>query len=86
MQAVQGKAPWMVHPPGAPLPTLAAYPPHLTPPQLPAPPMRRYEAFKAIKEGPQWGQLTEAQQRIVDGELRDFVLGGVALEVHGRLA
>lgn len=41
----------------------------------------RYEAFKAIKEGPQWGKLTEAQQRIVDGELRDFVLGGVALEV-----
>lgn len=45
---------------------------------------RRYEAFKAIKDGPQWAQLTEAQQRIVDGELRDFVLGGVALEVRGQ--
>lgn len=41
-----------------------------------------YEAFKGIKEGKLWGQLSEAQQRIVDGELRDFVLGGVALEVR----
>lgn len=40
-----------------------------------------YEAFKGIKDGDLWGQLSEAQQRIVDGELRDFVLGGVALEV-----
>ena len=40
-----------------------------------------YEAFKQIKEGELWGDLTEAQKRIVDGELRDFVLGGVALEV-----
>lgn len=40
-----------------------------------------YEAFKAIREGPGWGDLSEAQQRIVEGELRDFVLGGVALEV-----
>ena len=41
-----------------------------------------YEAFKGIKEGKLWSQLSEAQQRIVDGELRDFVLGGVALEVN----
>ena len=40
-----------------------------------------YEAFKQIKEGELWSSLTEAQKRIVDGELRDFVLGGVALEV-----
>lgn len=26
------------------------------------------------------GSLTDAQKRIVDNELRDFVLGGVALE------
>ena len=39
-----------------------------------------YEAFKSIKEGDMWNTLTEAQKRIVDGELRDFVLGGVALE------
>lgn len=41
-----------------------------------------YDAFKGIKEGDLWKQLSEAQQRIVDSELRDFVLGGVALEVR----
>ena len=40
-----------------------------------------YEAFKQIKDGDSWHSLSEAQQRIIDGELRDFVLGGVALEV-----
>lgn len=40
-----------------------------------------YDAFKGIKEGELWSKLSEAQQRIVDSELRDFVLGGVALEV-----
>lgn len=44
-----------------------------------------YEAFKQIKEGDSWNTLSEAQQRIIDGELRDFVLGGVALEVCVRL-
>jgi len=39
-----------------------------------------YEAFKAIKEGDLWNGLSVAQKRIVEGELRDFVLGGVALE------
>ena len=39
-----------------------------------------YEAFKAIKDGDLWNSLSVAQKRIVDGELRDFVLGGVALE------
>lgn len=39
-----------------------------------------YGAFKALKEGPAWETLTEAQKRVVDIELRDFVLGGVALE------
>lgn len=43
-----------------------------------------YEAFKGIKESDLWGQLTEAQKRIVDEELRDFVLGGVALEGEER--
>ena len=42
-----------------------------------------YDAFKAVREGPLWEQLTEAQQRVITGELRDFVLGGVALEVGG---
>lgn len=39
-----------------------------------------YEAFQALKDGSDWEGLTTAQKRIVDGELRDFVLGGVALE------
>eukprot|EP00878_Enallax_costatus_P002366 GHUV01002542.1.p1 GENE.GHUV01002542.1~~GHUV01002542.1.p1 ORF type:complete len:832 (+),score=220.74 GHUV01002542.1:594-3089(+) len=39
-----------------------------------------YQAFKALKDGPVWETLNEAQQRVVDIELRDFVLGGVALE------
>ncbi len=40
-----------------------------------------YEAFKALRDGPTWSGLSTAQQRIVENELRDFVLGGVALEV-----
>lgn len=42
-----------------------------------------YEAFKAIRDSEGWAALSEAQHRIVEGELRDFVLGGVALEVRG---
>ena len=44
-----------------------------------------YEAFRAIREGDLWGTLSEAQKRVVEGELRDFVLGGVALEVGNYL-
>lgn len=40
-----------------------------------------YEAFQSLKEGASWSNLTEAQQRIVDKNLREFTLGGVALEV-----
>ena len=44
-----------------------------------------YEAFKALRENDSvWKELTEAQKRIVDSELRDFVLGGVALEGADR--
>ncbi|KAI3432836.1 hypothetical protein D9Q98_010420 [Chlorella vulgaris] len=39
-----------------------------------------YDAFLALKEGPGWTQLSEAQQRLVECELRDFKLGGVGLE------
>lgn len=39
-----------------------------------------YEAFRGLREGPQWASLSEAQRRIVEGEIRDFKLGGVALE------
>lgn len=43
-----------------------------------------YEAFKALREGPEWAGLTIARQRIIEMELRDFVLGGVALEVMSQ--
>lgn len=43
-----------------------------------------YQGFKALRNGPTWSSLTEAQQRAVDNELRDFVLGGVALEGEAR--
>lgn len=41
-----------------------------------------YQAFRAVRDGDLWPTLTEAQQRLVESELRDFVLGGVALEVR----
>lgn len=41
-----------------------------------------YEAFVSIRDGPLAATLTEAQKRVVDNEVKDFVLGGVALEVN----
>lgn len=38
---------------------------------------------RALREGAEWDRLSEARKRIVESELRDFVLGGVALEVGG---
>jgi oligopeptidase A len=43
-----------------------------------------YKAFKALNEGPAWAQLNPAQQRAVELELRDFKLGGVALEGEAK--
>ena len=43
-----------------------------------------YEAFQALRDGDAWAGLSQAQQRIVESELRDFVLGGVALEGEVR--
>ena len=40
-----------------------------------------YEGFKGIQDGPEWAGLSPARRRIVETEVRDFVLGGVALEV-----
>lgn len=40
-----------------------------------------YRAFQALRDGPEWAALSEARKRVVENELRDFVLGGVALEV-----
>jgi hypothetical protein len=39
-----------------------------------------YKAFKAIREGSQYAGLTAAQKRIVENEIRDAQLSGVALE------
>ncbi|GAB4814977.1 hypothetical protein N2152v2_002023 [Parachlorella kessleri] len=44
-----------------------------------------YGAFKALKDDEaSWSALSEAQKRVVEGELRDFVLGGVALEGEAK--
>lgn len=43
-----------------------------------------YRGFKALRDGAAWAKLTPAQQRVVDIELRDFVLGGVALEGEAK--
>lgn len=44
-----------------------------------------YEAFQALRDSDSWESLTGAQKRIVESELRDFVLGGVALEGEVRI-
>lgn len=40
----------------------------------PCTPLHRpiYQAFQALRDGPEWEKLTAAQKRIVDNELRDF--------------
>ncbi|XP_050206809.2 probable cytosolic oligopeptidase A [Mercurialis annua] len=43
-----------------------------------------YNAFKAIKESSQWHSLTEAQKRIVESQIKEAVLNGVALEDDKR--
>ncbi len=44
----------------------------------------RYEAYRALRESDAWDSMPEARKRAIEGELRDFVLGGVALEVRAR--
>ncbi|RZM77133.1 M3 family metallopeptidase [Leptolyngbya iicbica] len=39
-----------------------------------------YDAFKQIRAGALWGELTAAQQRIVEAAIRDAELSGVGLE------
>lgn len=39
-----------------------------------------FNAFKAIQEGPIWETLSEAQKRIVEVEIKEATLNGVALE------
>lgn len=43
-----------------------------------------YNAFKAIKESPDWQSLSEACKRIVEAQIKEAVLNGVALEDSER--
>src|SRR5690554_1109035 len=39
-----------------------------------------YQAYKALADGDEYKQLNSTQQKVIDNALRDFRLGGVALE------
>ncbi|XP_002527223.3 probable cytosolic oligopeptidase A [Ricinus communis] len=43
-----------------------------------------YNAFKAIQESSQWQSLSDAQRRIVEAQIKEAVLNGVALEDDKR--
>ncbi|KAF8012232.1 hypothetical protein BT93_I0384 [Corymbia citriodora subsp. variegata] len=39
-----------------------------------------YDAFKALQESPNWKMLSDAQKRVVEKQIKEAVLNGVALE------
>ncbi|KAM6564023.1 hypothetical protein CsatB_024021 [Cannabis sativa] len=43
-----------------------------------------YNAFKNIRESPDWQTLSEARKRIVEGQIKEAVLSGVALKDDER--
>ncbi|KAG7608776.1 Peptidase M3A/M3B catalytic domain [Arabidopsis suecica] len=43
-----------------------------------------YNAFKAIRESPDWNSLSEARQRLVEAQIKEAVLSGIALEDDKR--
>ncbi len=43
-----------------------------------------YDALTAIKKGAGWGKLGATRQRVVELQLRDLELGGVALEAKDK--
>ncbi|KAL9662852.1 hypothetical protein QQ045_027687 [Rhodiola kirilowii] len=43
-----------------------------------------YEAFKAVRDSPEWETLDEARKRLVEAQLKEAVLSGVALEDDKR--
>ncbi|XP_062005634.1 probable cytosolic oligopeptidase A [Rosa rugosa] len=45
-----------------------------------------YNAFKAIQDSPDWKTLSDAQKRIVENQIKEAVLSGVALEDDKREA
>ncbi|VFQ70320.1 unnamed protein product [Cuscuta campestris] len=44
-----------------------------------------YNAFKAIRESPDWHGLSDARKRIVEAQIREAVLSGIALEDDKRV-
>src|SRR5690554_5682456 len=44
-----------------------------------------FRAWQALKQGPAWAGLDEAQRRSVDNALRDFRLAGVALPAEQKI-
>ncbi|VYS71513.1 unnamed protein product [Arabidopsis thaliana] len=43
-----------------------------------------YNAFKAIRESPDWSSLSEARQRLVEAQIKEAVLIGIALDDEKR--
>ncbi|XP_023643733.1 organellar oligopeptidase A, chloroplastic/mitochondrial [Capsella rubella] len=43
-----------------------------------------YNAFKAIRESPDWSSLSEARQRLVEAQIKEAVLIGIALDDDKR--
>nr|GEV15238.1 probable cytosolic oligopeptidase A [Tanacetum cinerariifolium] len=43
-----------------------------------------YNAFKAIRESPEWETLSDARKRIVESSIKDAVLSGISLEDNDR--
>ncbi|PHT56702.1 Organellar oligopeptidase A, chloroplastic/mitochondrial [Capsicum baccatum] len=43
-----------------------------------------YNAFKAIQESPDWDSLSDARKRIVESQIKEAVLSGIALEDDKR--
>ncbi|XP_009131169.1 probable cytosolic oligopeptidase A [Brassica rapa] len=43
-----------------------------------------YNAFKSIRESPDWNTLIEARQRLVEAQIKEAVLSGIALEDDKR--
>ncbi|KAJ4840424.1 hypothetical protein Tsubulata_009264 [Turnera subulata] len=43
-----------------------------------------YNAFKAIQESPEWQSLSDARKRIVESQIKEAILNGVALEDDKR--
>lgn len=43
-----------------------------------------YQAYKSLRDSDEYGQLDEAQRKVIDNTLRDFTLSGVALPAETK--